>query len=57
MNALWSIRREVWENRSIYLVPLAAMVVLFALSINTFACRTRCARSRRSTRRNNTPRW
>jgi ABC-2 type transport system permease protein len=36
MNALWSIRRELWENRSIYLVPLAAMaLVLFALSINT----------------------
>jgi ABC-2 type transport system permease protein len=36
MNALWSIRREVWENRSIYLVPLAATaLVLFALSLST----------------------
>lgn len=36
MNALWSVRREIWENRSIYLVPLTAMaLVLFALSINT----------------------
>ncbi|MEO7296465.1 MAG: ABC transporter permease, partial [Candidatus Limnocylindria bacterium] len=32
----WSIRRELWENRSIYLAPLAvAALVLFALSINT----------------------
>jgi len=36
MNAIWSIRREVWENRSIYLVPLAATaLVLFALSLGT----------------------
>ena len=29
----WSIRRELWENRSLYLAPLiVAAVVLFALS-------------------------
>ena len=29
----WSIRRELWENRSIYIAPLAvAVVVLFAFS-------------------------
>jgi ABC-2 type transport system permease protein len=32
----WSVRREIWENRSIYLAPLiVAVVVLFASSIST----------------------
>lgn len=32
----WSIRRELWENRSIYLAPLiVTAVVLFATSIST----------------------
>ena len=32
----WSIRREVWENRSIYLAPLiVAAFVLFAALVNT----------------------
>jgi ABC-2 type transport system permease protein len=31
----WSIRRELWENRSVYLAPLAvAALVLFAMSIH-----------------------
>ena len=31
----WSIRRELWENRSIYIAPLAAAVVfLFGFAIN-----------------------
>ncbi len=31
----WSVRRELWENRSIYIAPLAvAAVVLFATSLN-----------------------
>jgi ABC-2 type transport system permease protein len=33
----WSVRRELWENRSIYLVPLiAAGVVLFGFAITAF---------------------
>jgi ABC-2 type transport system permease protein len=33
----WSVRRELWENRSIYLAPLiAAAVVLFGVGINAF---------------------
>ena len=32
----WSIRRELWENRSVYLAPLiVAAVVLFASSLGT----------------------
>jgi ABC-2 type transport system permease protein len=32
----WSIRRELWENRSIYVAPLAvAGLVLFAMAIGT----------------------
>ena len=35
-NLYWSIRREVWENRSLYLAPLiVAAVVLFTTSIST----------------------
>ncbi|HEV7919748.1 MAG TPA: ABC transporter permease [Thermoanaerobaculia bacterium] len=34
----WSVRRELWENRSIYLAPLVvAAIALFASSINTLA--------------------
>ncbi len=33
----WSVRREIWENRSIYIVPLlVAGIVLFASFINAF---------------------
>jgi len=42
----WSIRRELWENRSIYLAPfIVAAVVLFASAIGTMtaAQRTRHA--------------
>jgi ABC-2 type transport system permease protein len=34
----WSVRRELWENRSIYLAPLAAAVVLlFGFLLSTIA--------------------
>jgi ABC-2 type transport system permease protein len=34
---LWAIRREVWENRSIYIVPLTvAAIALFGFFISTF---------------------
>jgi ABC-2 type transport system permease protein len=34
----WSLRRELWENRSIYIAPLAvAAVALFAFSISAIA--------------------
>jgi len=34
----WSVRRELWENRSIYIAPLAvAAVALFAFSISVIA--------------------
>ncbi len=34
----WSVRRELWENRSIYIAPLAvAAVALFAFSIGAVA--------------------
>jgi hypothetical protein len=33
----WSVRRELWENRSIYLAPLiVAALVLFASALGTF---------------------
>src|SRR5271166_6384509 len=33
----WSIRRELWENRSIYLAPLAvAGVALFGFCLSSF---------------------
>jgi ABC-2 type transport system permease protein len=33
----WSVRRELWENRSIYLVPLIGIgVILFGFLISTF---------------------
>jgi len=35
---LWSIKRELWENRSIYVAPLAvAGVALFAFSLSSIA--------------------
>jgi ABC-2 type transport system permease protein len=38
----WSVRRELWENRSIYIAPLAAAVVfLFGFLINMIALRRR----------------
>jgi ABC-2 type transport system permease protein len=38
----WSVRRELWENRSIYLAPLiAAVVFLFGFLINMIALRRR----------------
>jgi len=40
----WSIRRELWENRSIYIAPLAAAAVyLFGFLISLFGCRAACA--------------
>ena len=34
----WSVRRELWENRSVYIAPLAvAAVALFAFSISAIA--------------------
>jgi ABC-2 type transport system permease protein len=34
----WSLRRELWENRSIYIAPLAvAAVALFAFSLSSIA--------------------
>ncbi len=48
----WSIRRELWENRSVYLAPLAvAVLVLFALSIGTvrLPARVRAAESSEAT--------
>lgn len=38
----WSIRREVWENRSIYVAPLSVTaIVLFAFVVSTFSLRDR----------------
>ena len=38
----WSIRREIWENRSIYVAPLvAAAVFLFGFVIQTIITRSR----------------
>ena len=34
----WSVRRELWENRSIYIAPLAvAAVMVFGFFITTIA--------------------
>ena len=34
----WSVRRELWENRSIYIAPLAvAGVALFGFSLSSIA--------------------
>ena len=36
----WSVRREIWENRSIYIAPLvAAALFLFGFAINMLALR------------------
>jgi len=36
----WSIRREIWENRSVYIAPLAAAAVfLFGFAVNLLAMR------------------
>ena len=41
----WSIRRELWENRSIYLAPLiVAAIVLFATSISTLVMASKMRR-------------
>ncbi len=43
----WSIRREIWENRSIYIAPLAAAAVfLFGIAIHTIIMRSRIDASR-----------
>jgi ABC-2 type transport system permease protein len=42
----WSVRRELWENRSIYLAPLAVAAVFlfgFLISLITLPARTRAA--------------
>jgi len=42
----WSIRRELWENRSIYIAPLAAAAVfLFGFAVNLLAMRRHIAAS------------
>lgn len=42
----WSIRRELWENRSIYIAPLtAAAVFLIGFAIHLIMVRTRAAAS------------
>src|ERR1700730_17318567 len=42
----WSIRRELWENRSIYIAPLvAAVVFLFGFVINLLSMRRRIGTS------------
>ena len=45
----WSVRRELWENRSIYLAPFAVggiVLVGFFISLVTFTSRMRVASSR-----------
>jgi ABC-2 type transport system permease protein len=42
----WSVRRELWENRSIYIGPLvAAVVFLFGFVVNMLAMRRRIGAS------------
>jgi ABC-2 type transport system permease protein len=42
----WSIRREIWENRAIYIAPLtAAALFLFGFAINLLAMRRHVAAS------------
>ena len=37
----WSVRRELWENRSIYIAPLAAAAVfLFGFAVNMVRMRS-----------------
>ncbi len=41
---LWSVRREIWENRSLYIAPLAlAAIFLFGNAISLFGLRHRAA--------------
>ena len=43
---LWSVRRELWENRSVYIAPLAAAAIFlfgFLVSLNTMPGRVRGA--------------
>ena len=48
----WSVRRELWENRSIYVVPLAAAgVYLFGFLISLFWLPRSMRALSRSTRR------
>ncbi len=48
----WSVRRELWENRSIYIAPLAvAAVVLFGFLISHHRSRRMCGRATLSQRR------
>ena len=52
----WSVRRELWENRSIYIAPLiVAGVVLFGFLISTIDLPHRMRACRRSTRRSSRP--
>lgn len=40
--AYWAVRREIWENRSVYLVPLgAAVIFLFGFLISMLTARQR----------------
>jgi len=42
----WSIRRELWENRSIYIAPLAvAALFVFGFAVNMFSLRHRIGAS------------
>src|SRR5438552_2964379 len=42
----WSVRRELWENRSLYIAPLiAATVFLFGFLISLFSLRHRISSS------------
>jgi ABC-2 type transport system permease protein len=49
MNSLyWSVRRELWENRSIYLAPLVGVCVVlagFSIGLFTLSSRVRAAAS------------
>ena len=47
----WSVRRELWENRSIYIAPLAAAALfLFGFLISTIHLPAKMRACRRSTR-------
>ena len=48
----WSVRRELWENRSIYVAPLAAAAVfMLGFLISLIWLPGTCAPHRRSSRR------
>jgi len=44
-NLYWSVRRELWENRAIYLAPLAGVCIVLAgfIGLITFPSRARAA--------------